>query len=170
MKLKKKKLSKIIKNAVCEGVKEYNRHMKSTGLKEKRHNDELFSESTEDSKTKIRNLITRLFQHRDELDYNFSESTINIYSPYEDKKMTKGSINSNTQFSIEIIKEVGFIINFNERRILMRDITLYDEMKPKIKEISNEINQNNFTELYFTMMKENGLNRESNLDDLLNHL
>jgi hypothetical protein len=40
-------------------------------------------------------------------------------------------------------------------------------MLPQIKEIFDSINLENFNELYSTIMKDNGLNRESNLDDLL---
>ena len=53
---------------------------------------------------------------------------------------------------------------------MMRDITLYDEMKEEIKKISDGINQDNFIQLYNAVMKESGLNRESNLDELLTRL
>ena len=49
----------------------------------------------------------------------------------------------------------------------MKDTTLYDEMKPQVKQIFDELNRENFKELYTVVMKDNGLNRESNLDDLL---
>jgi hypothetical protein len=40
-------------------------------------------------------------------------------------------------------------------------------MLPKIKESFDKINLDNFNELYSSVMKDNGLNRESNLDELL---
>ena len=40
-------------------------------------------------------------------------------------------------------------------------------MLPKIKEAFDTINLENFNELYSSIMKDNGLNRESNLDELL---
>ena len=70
-------------------------------------------------------------------------------------------------FHHEIIKEVGYNINCNGRRVLIKDITLYDEMFPKIKEAFDKVNLDNFNELYSSIMKDNGLNRESNLDELL---
>ena len=68
---------------------------------------------------------------------------------------------------LEIIKEVAYNINCNGRRVLIKDITLYDEMFPKIKEAFDKVNLDNFNELYSSIMKDNGLNRESNLDELL---
>ena len=41
-------------------------------------------------------------------------------------------------------------------------------MLPKIKETFDTINLENFNDLYNSIMKDNGLNRESNLDELLN--
>ena len=70
-------------------------------------------------------------------------------------------------FHLEIIKEVGYNINCNNRRVLIKDVTLYDEMLPKIKETFDNINLDNFNELYSSIMKDNGLNRDSNLDELL---
>ena len=75
--------------------------------------------------------------------------------------------NNKLYFHLEIIKEVGYNINCNNRRVLIKDVTLYDEMLPKIKEIFDNINLDNFNELYSSIMKDNGLNRESNLDKLL---
>jgi hypothetical protein len=40
-------------------------------------------------------------------------------------------------------------------------------MFPKIKEAFDKVNLDNFNELYSSIMKDNGLNRESNLDELL---
>ena len=170
--MKKKKLAKIIKKAVFEGQSEYNKPSKGMVV-EGRRNDELFSESSDDSKIKIRKLITQLSNHRDELDFVCNDNVITIHTPYDERKRPSGTISkSKNTFDIEIIKEVGFIVNINDhnRRILMKDATLYDEMKEKIKEISNQINQNNFTDLYNVIMKDNGLNRQSNLDDLLGQL
>jgi len=164
--MNKKKLYKLIKKAVNDGNNQRYK-LKDTPVTEERINDALFSESTEESKTKIRNLITRLSHHRDELDYNINETTINISSSYQENfKNNKPS----SHFNIQIIKGVGFIINFNESRILMKDITLYVEMKEQIKKVSDQVNQDNFTELYSAIMKDNGLTRESNLDDILNGL
>jgi predicted RNase H-like nuclease (RuvC/YqgF family) len=160
--MKKKNLYKLIKKAISEANNE--RYPKDTT--EERQNDALFSDPSEESKIKVRNLIIRLSSRRDELEYNINENTINIYKYQENVPTNK----SNNYFNIQIIKEVGFIINFNERRILMKDPTLYTEMKEEIKKISDGINQDNFIQLYNAVMKESGLNRESNLDELLTGL
>lgn len=162
--MKKKELIKLIKDSVREAYYE------TIPVKESKStlsNDFNFSESSEETKQKIRNLIIRLAQKRDDIDYNINEYTISLQA--SDRKMYSGN-NSNLNklyFHLEIIKEVGYNINCNNRRVLIKDITLYDEMLPKIKEIFDNINLDNFNELYSSIMKDNGLNRESNLDELL---
>jgi len=161
--MKKKNLYKLIKKAISEAN---NESFKPTP---ERMNDSLFSELTEESKVKIRNLITRISHYRDELEYTIDQSSISISTSYE-KKIISSNNGSTNYFNIQIMKGVGFILSFNDKRIMMRDITLYDEMKEEIKKISDGINQDNFIQLYNAVMKESGLNRESNLDELLTGL
>jgi hypothetical protein len=165
--MKKKNLYKLIKKAISEANNE--RYPKDITVTSERMNDSLFSELTEESKVKIRNLITRISHYRDELEYTIDQSSISISTSYE-KKIISSNNGSTNYFNIQIMKGVGFILSFNDKRIMMRDITLYDEMKEEIKKISDGINQDNFIQLYNAVMKESGLNRESNLDELLTGL
>lgn len=116
---------------------------------------------------KIRNLIIRLAQKRDDIEHNINDYTISLQA--SDRKLYSNNTNNlhKIYFHLEIIKEVGYNINCNGRRVLIKDITLYDEMFPKIKEAFDKVNLDNFNELYSSIMKDNGLNRESNLDELL---
>ncbi len=166
--MKKDKLIKLIKESVKDAW--YETQISKAEAKMS-SNDFNFSESSEESKQKIRNLILRLAKKRDEIEYSISEHTISIYaterpnnSQYPSNQLKSNSI----YFHIEIIKEVGYNINCNNRRVLIKDTTLYDEMLPKIKETFDTINLENFNDLYNSIMKDNGLNRESNLDELLN--
>ena len=161
--MKKKNLIKLIKESVRDA------YFETVPVKESKlsSNDFNFTESTEEAKQKIRNLIIRLAQKRDDIEHNINDYTISLQA--SERKMY--SNNSNTfhkiYFNLEIIKEVGYNINCNGRRVLIKDVTLYDEMLPKIKEAFDTINLENFNELYSSIMKDNGLNRESNLDELL---
>jgi hypothetical protein len=161
--MKKDKLVKIIKESVKDAWFE-NQLIKADAKISS--NDFNFTESSEESKEKIRNLILRLARKRDEIEYGISEHTISIYAT-EKHNNTSHQSKSN-YFHIEVIKEVGYNITCNSRRVLIKDITLYDEMLPKIKETFDTINLENFNDFYNTIMKDNGLNRESNLDELLN--
>jgi len=163
--MKKKDLIKLIKESVREA------YFETVPVKESKllSNDFNFSESSEETKQKIRNLIIRLAQKRDEIEFNINDYTISLQASEEKKynNSTLGVKKGQLYFHLEIIKEVGYNINCNNRRVLIKDVTLYDEMLPKIKEAFDTINLDNFNELYSTIMKDNGLNRESNLDDLL---
>lgn len=162
--MKKRELIKLIKDSVREAYYETIPMKSESKLPS---NDFNFSESSEETKLKIRNLIIRLAQKRDDIEYNINDYTISLQS--SERKMYNGN-NSNLNklyFHLEIIKEVGYNINCNNRRVLIKDVTLYDEMLPKIKETFDNINLDNFNELYSSIMKDNGLNRDSNLDELL---
>jgi hypothetical protein len=162
--MKKRELIKLIKDSVREAYYETIPMKSESKLPS---NDFNFSESSEETKLKIRNLIIRLAQKRDDIEYNINDYTISLQS--SERKMYSGN-NSNLNklyFHLEIIKEVGYNINCNNRRVLIKDVTLYDEMLPKIKETFDNINLDNFNELYSSIMKDNGLNRDSNLDELL---
>jgi len=150
--MKNKKLIRLIKETVREAY--YETVPKSEAKLSS--NDFNFTESTDETKQKIRNLIIRLAQKRDDIEHNINDYTISLQA--SDRKL---------YFHLEIIKEVGYNINCNGRRVLIKDITLYDEMFPKIKEAFDKVNLDNFNELYSSIMKDNGLNRESNLDELL---
>lgn len=165
--MKNKKLSKLIYKSCVKAYGDIYGPNKGILTETKSNNDYLYSDSDDDSKLKIRNLILRLLKHRDELEYSISDYGISLYSSYEKKATRSNKVNTNSTFHIEIIKDTGFNLSCNDRRILMKDTTLYDEMKPQVKQIFDELNRENFKELYTVVMKDNGLNRESNLDDLL---
>ena len=162
--MKNKKLIRLIKETVREAYYE------TVPMKEQSKvtsNDYNFTESTDETKQKIRNLIIRLAQKRDDIEHNINDYTISLQA--SDRKLYNNNTNNlhKIYFHLEIIKEVGYNINCNGRRVLIKDITLYDEMFPKIKEAFDKVNLDNFNELYSSIMKDNGLNRESNLDELL---
>jgi hypothetical protein len=161
--MKKKELIKLIKDSIREA---YYETVPVKSEAKIASNDFNFTESTDETKQKIRNLIIRLVQKRDDIEHNINDYTISLQA--SERKMYN---NSNTlhkiYFHLEIIKEVGYNINCNGRRVLIKDVTLYDEMLPKIKETFDTINLENFNELYSTIMKDNGLSRDSNLDELL---
>jgi len=161
--MKNKKLIRLIKETVREAY--YETVPKSEAKLSS--NDFNFTESTDETKQKIRNLIIRLAQKRDDIEHNINDYTISLQA--SDRKLYSNNTNNlhKIYFHLEIIKEVGYNINCNGRRVLIKDITLYDEMFPKIKEAFDKVNLDNFNELYSSIMKDNGLNRESNLDELL---
>lgn len=121
--MKSKKIEKIVKRVVTSIRSEEQKErsdMMANSIEEPSM-DYMFTESDEQCKKRIRNLVPRLLSLRD---------------------------------------QIG--------KIFMKDTSLFDEIKPKIKEIFDKINQENFNDLYNILMVDNGLSRESNLDEILN--
>lgn len=142
-------------------------------------NDYMFSDPSEEIKSKSRNLIYRLLELRDSLNISINNHSVQITMddvkkinkaiPYPGKSNSgKLSSLSNDWFSLEIINKSGLIISFRDKRLAYKDIDLYTETIENIKNVFTTINNNNFDNLYNVIMVESGLARNSNLDDLLN--
>lgn len=50
---------------------------------------------------------------------------------------------------------------------MMKDENLYSDILPKIREIFDEINISNFNDVYSSIMIDNGMVRDANLNELL---
>lgn len=165
--MNEKKLYKIIKKAFLD-IKNEDMVIKESLNS---YNDMLFTESDEDIKKRSRNLIFRLLTLRDQLHININDKTISISSELYKLKNTKLGIgktqNYDEYFSLEIIDKVGYILSYSDKRFAFKDEFLYEETIVQINIIFKKVNHQNFEEIYQTIMKESGLARESNLDDLL---
>ena len=164
--MKTKKLKKLISDAMNKANENSGKYYAEKVAIEDNNNNMLFTESDEEVKKKTRNLIIRLLEHRDEIQFNCSETSMNLHSEIHKSTSTSNKFNT-SYFHLEIIKGVGFIFNCNEKKILLKDELLYDDIKPKIKDIFGKINLNNFDKMYLSIMKDTGMARESNLDELL---
>ena len=70
---------------------------------------------------------------------------------------------------IELLKLLAelAILSFNEQRLGFKDESLYDDTIDQIRTTFDKLNQENFLEIYSKIMKDSGLARNSNLDELL---
>ena len=178
--MKKSKLARLIKKELYA-----KKHNDMKGYEEKVYiddenklfNDLMFTEKDNDIKEKSRNLIYRLLNFRDKLSFTSNGNILRIRSSdfmlKKSNKSTSSSLskvydNEFDDFSIEIIKEVGFLINYKSNRTAFQDKEIYDDVVDKMKIVFQEVNIKNFNNLYTELMKDSGLARESNLDDLLN--
>ena len=114
-------------------------------------------------------MIFRLLTLRDQLSINITDDRISISSDYG-LKPYKSNISYQSPedyFHLDIISKTGYLLNFKDKRVAFRDVSLYNDIVDKIKKIFEDLNNKNFEELYNEIMIESGLARESNLDDLL---
>ena len=67
------------------------------------------------------------------------------------------------------MKKLGFSVNYGYKvRSNYKDEKLFDELQPILVQKLKEINADNFNEIWSELMKESGVLRDSNLDDILN--
>ena len=82
--------------------------------------------------------------------------------------------NNNLKYNYEntleiIVNKEGFSINFAfTKKTNYIDNQMYDKLIGVIKSRVNEVNRENFTEIWHKVMNESGLIRNSNLEQLLN--
>ncbi len=122
---------------------------------------------------RAKKLIVNLFQHRDKLGFHISEHE--LYIGCDDLKSVKKprSTNNLSTYSnyiqIYVYKDRGFTLNYNDVGITKyKDSNMYAELLPQIKQINSDINRNNFEETYQQIMKDSGVIREANLDEVFN--
>jgi hypothetical protein len=125
----------------------------------------LFTEPTKEIKKKTRNMIFRLLKLRDTL--NMSVDKDHIYISSENGFNLNHNSNSSDYLSLDIMKDIGYLLHWKDKKFAFKDENLYDEVLEKSKEVFKELNDSNFEELYSLILKESGLSRDSNLDDLL---
>ncbi len=169
--MKDKKLKKIVREVLNE-VREYDRPIKAqmyTGD---------WAEYDEEVSEKLKTMLLNILNYINNININindnsFSISTDNLSGVKKLRSNSSGltKVSDEDYFSVEIIKETGFTINrgYNVRTQYL-DSKIFDEILPltinKLKEINNE----NFNNIWNDIMKESGLMRDNNIDELLKNI
>ena len=169
--MKEKKLKKIIKEVLNE-VRDYDRPMKAqmyTGD---------WAEYNEDVSEKLKTMLLNLLNYRNNINININDNSLSISTDnLSGVKKSRSSNNGLTKvsdddyFSVEIIKETGFSVNrgYNIRSQYL-DSKIYDEILPLATNKLREINSENFNDIWNDVMKESGLMRDNNIDELLKNI
>jgi hypothetical protein len=173
--MNKKKLSKLIEKSTLKAISEFNEYGSVKPMKVKESlmsfNDYMFTECDSEVKEKSRNMIFRLLNLRDQLTISINDHSVSISSEFGLKKSNLVVMNnymvSNDYFSIEIIKDTGYIMSYKDKRLAYRDSEIYKDLISQIEIVFKSLNNENFKELYNEVMVDSGLARSSNLDDLL---
>ncbi len=181
--MKSKQLKKLAKLLFVE-ITQHQQEIKP--VRKKRYNDALDEERTEvdtsqfndydeEVSTKTKKLILGLFQYRDRLNISISDNCINL-SVYDlnniKPKLVKNKLATHENYlQIEVYKGKGFTIGYNDvGNSKYCDDKIFDELIVDIKRINQEINRNNFDSIYHIIMKESGVIREANLDEVFNQI
>jgi hypothetical protein len=161
--MKKSKLNKLSKLIVRKFRKN---ELKSKPIRE----DIKFVEYDKDVSKKMKSLIVNIIKYKDNININLSESDFCISTP--NIKRLKSSSNIKNYHSDEDYVEIsvykeGFSISKGyNKRSNYKDNMMFDELKPLIKSRISEINKENFIDIWDIILKESGVIRDNNLNNL----
>ena len=168
--MKNKKLKKLAKY-IHQEIRNYERPSKMKMEEDRGHWSEYDPEVSE----KFKKMVLNLANYKNNININIDDNRVSISTG--DIKSVKIPIkkNSNTLYSDEnyvemsLTKNVGFSINYGySLRSNYKDGNLFDEIQPILKQKLKEINADNFNEIWTDLMKESGILRDSNLDEIFN--
>jgi len=170
--MKEKKLKNIIKEALNE-VRGYDNPI------EKSMYTGDWAEKDEDVSDKLKTMLLNLLNYRNNINININNeyslliSTNDISNIKKVRTSSSGlnKVSDDDYFSVEIIKGTGFTINkgYNVRTQYL-DNKMFDEILPLATNKLKEINSENFNDIWNVVMKESGLMRDNNIDELLKNI
>ena len=161
--MKEKKLKKIIKHVVDE-IRGYD---VPVPMKEEDINKCEYDSEVSD---KFKKMVLNLINYKDNLNINVNSeritiSTLDIYSIKN--KATNKLNREEDNLEISIRKGSGFEICRGYRtRTSYQDTTVYDELVEQVKLSLKQLNSENFHGIWSEVMKESGVLRDNNLNEI----
>ena len=171
--MKSKKIKKMAK-LIHEEFRNYERESRPMKISEEISNGD-WSEYDPEVSEKFKKMVLNLSTYKNNIHITIDNSRVSIST--SDVTTVKKPIkrNSNTLYSddnyveMSLHKNLGFSINYGYKfRSNYKDEKLFDELKPILVQKLKEINADNFNEIWTELMKESGILRDSNLDDIFN--
>jgi hypothetical protein len=164
--MKNKDLKKIAK-IITDEIRNYNSPMAE------KVEENIWCDYNSEVSTKFKKMILSLSNYKKNLRFDVNDCRISIST--DDLTLIKSSKTSSNKLydeenylRIEVTKE-GFSVNHGyNKRSFYKDDNMYNDLIDDIKDITKKINSDNFLEIWDDVMKESGVIRDSNLDDLLN--
>lgn len=168
--MKSNKIKKIVKQTI-EEMHDRDRPMKSvmyTGD---------WGKYDSEVSDKVKTMVLNLANYRNNINISINSDSLSIGTEnlsgvkksYNNSPVLKS--NDDDYLSIEIIKNAGFTINKGYRtRSNYLDPKIFDELLPLLTEKLAQINSDNFKEIWTDIMKESGLIRDNNIDELLKQI
>ncbi len=171
--MKSKKIKKIAK-LIHEEFRNYDKKELST-LKSEVSNGE-WSEYDPEVSEKFKKMVLNLANYKNNIHISIDSNRVGIStSDITTVKNPTRKTSSNMVYSddnyveMSLYKDLGFSVNYGYKlRSNYKDEKLFDELQPILVQRLKEINASNFNEIWSDLMKESGILRDSNLDDILN--
>jgi hypothetical protein len=164
--MKKKKVKKIAKK-LYKQITNYKGDLRP--IKESINYCDYDSEVSE----KFKKLILCIIEYKDNININVSTDSFSISIPdisLIKKPTQKGRLyNDDNYLEIVVNKSEGFSINQGySKRSNYKDIKIFNELHSIVNKRLKEINGENFGEILENILKESGIMRDNNLEELLN--
>jgi len=171
--MKSKKIKKMAK-LIHEEFRNYERESRPMKMVEEISGGD-WSEYDSEISEKFKKMILNLATYKNNININVDDSRISVSVGDITKVKTPIKRSSNVLYSEEnyvemsLHKGLGFSINYGYKlRTNYKDEKLFDELKPILIQKLKEINADNFNEIWTELMRESGVLRDNNLDDILN--
>jgi hypothetical protein len=171
--MKSKKIKKIAK-LIHEECRNYDRELRPMKSSEEISNGD-WSEYDSEVSEKFKKMVLNLANYKNNININIDSHRVTIStsdittikSPLKRKSNT--IYNDDNYVELSLHKGLGFSLNYGYKlRSNYKDEKLFDELQPILVQKLKEINADNFNEIWSELMKESGVLRDSNLDDILN--
>jgi hypothetical protein len=120
---------------------------------------------------KTKNLILKLIDYNENVNINFSSESFSISTPditSIKKRASKNTLyNDDNYLDIHVIKDEGFSINLAyQKRTNYEDKDIFIELIDMVTKRVMETNRENFTAIWDKVMKDSGIIRDNNLEQL----
>ena len=120
---------------------------------------------------KTKNLILKLIDYNENVNINFSSESFSISTPditSIKKRASKNTLyNDDNYLDIHVIKDEGFSINLAyQKRTNYLDKNIFSELIDMVTKRVMETNRENFTAIWDKVMKDSGIIRDNNLEQL----
>lgn len=166
--MKKSKVKKIA-TMIYEQVRNYEKNQVTT-----RENINYNDYDVEVSQ-KVKNLILNIIKYKDNIHITIGDDYFTVSTNDATKiknnqgiKVNPYKISEDYYFEISVQQDEGFTLNYGySKRSNFLDKSMFSELSPVIKQRLKEINAENFSEIWETLMKDSGIMRDNNLETLL---
>ena len=170
--MKSKKIKKMAK-LIHEEFRKYDKELRP--IKEDISLRGDWSEYDSEVSEKFKKMILNLANYKNNINIGIDDDRISISTSDITKVKVPVKKNLNTLYSdddyveMSLIKNLGFTINYGYKlRSNYKDENLFDEIKPILVQKLREINADNFNEIWTSLMRESGILRDNNLDEIFN--
>lgn len=172
--MKSKKLKKLAK-LFHEEIRNYEKKSRPMKMVEDASLNGDWSEYDPEVSEKFKKMILNLATYKNNININIDGNRVSISVGDITKVKTPIKRSSNTPYSednyveMSLHKGLGFSINYGYKlRTNYKDENLFDEIQPILSQRLKEINADNFNEIWTELMRESGVLRDNNLDEIFN--